>query len=328
MSQSDSEDSDQKRDVEENFPVAMLLGVAYGATLGGVATLIGTPPNTLLAAFVEEQYQITIGFGDWMLVGLPMALCLLPLCWLLLTRVLYPVHFETRGEALEHLRTLKKELGPMSTAEKRVLIAFVVMAVGWIGRKWLMGLPGLGGLSDAGIAMMTAVILFVIPSSSLRSQPLMSWQATRDLPWGILLLFGGGLSLAAAVSKTGLAAWLGQKILSLGFTELALWVLVIVTTIIFLTELTSNLATTATFLPVVAGLAAEAGHGPMALLVPVALAASCAFMLPVATPPNAVVFGSGKLTIPQMVRAGFWLNLASILLVSLLAVFLAPRILG
>ena len=315
-------------EIHQNFPVAMLLGVAYGATLGGVATLIGTPPNTLLAAFVEERYGVTIGFGQWMLVGLPMTIGLLPLCWWLLTQRLYPVGFETRGRTLEHLKSLRRELGSMSSAERRVAILFLLLALGWMSRKLLMTLPLLSGLSDAGIAMIMAVALFLVPSGDLKSPPLMDWQATRDLPWGILILFGGGLSLAAAVSNTGLAAWLGQRILSLGIAELSVLVMVIATSIIFLTEMTSNLATTATFLPVVAGVAAEAGHTPIALLAPVAMAASCAFMLPVATPPNAVVYGSGRISIPDMVKAGFWLNIASILVVSLIAVYLAPRLLG
>ncbi len=323
---SDSPSADPE--VDENFPVAMLLGVAYGATIGGVATLIGTPPNTLLAAFIEEQYGVTIGFGQWMMVGLPLTFILLPLCWWILVRRLYPVHFETRGEAIRHLRALRRDLGPMSRAEWRIAWVFVLLACGWMGRQILVRWPPLEGLTDAGVAMLAAVALFLIPSGDFRSPPLMDWRSTRDLPWGILLLFGGGLSLAAAVSQTGLAAWLGRQILSLGITNLALLVIVVTTTIIFLTELTSNLATTATFLPVIAGIAAQASHEPVALLAPVALAASCAFMLPVATPPNAVVYGSGKLTIPQMVRAGFWLNIAAILLVSAIGIWLAPRVLG
>lgn len=316
----------ESRDARERFPVAMLLGVAYGATIGGVATLIGTPPNAFMAGFLMDNYGIAVDFAEWMLVGVPLTACLLPLSWWLLTHRLYPVRFSTSGEVREHLRELLRALGPMTVPEKRVAIVFFCLAGAWMSRPLLSRLAP--GLSDTGLAMMAAIALFFIPSGAQESPVLMRWQDTRDLPWGLLLLFGGGLSLAATVSNTGLAEWLGKAVVGLNLGHQAILVIVVATTIIFLTELTSNLATTATFLPVFAAVAAEAGQAPITLAAPVALAASCAFMLPVATPPNAVVYGSGLLTIPQMVRAGFWLNIVSIFLVSLVALTLAPAVLG
>lgn len=314
-------------DVREAFPRAMLLGVAYGATIGGMATLVGTPPNALLAGFMLEHFQVEIGFVQWMAVGVPLSACLLPLCWWLLTHRLFPVRFKTSGEARRHIARLRAELGPLSFAERRVCVVFFGLALCWMTRPLLAAVPGLGGLTDAGLAILAGLILFLIPSGDGHSA-LLRWGDTSQLPWGVLLLFGGGLSLAAAVSDTGLAAWLGQRLMGLPFTHLALVILALTTLIVFLTELTSNLATTATFLPVVAALAQEAGYAPIALAAPVALAASCAFMLPVATPPNAVVYASGLLRIPDMVRAGFWLNLIAIVLVTLVALVLAPAVLG
>ena len=318
------------QDVHDNFSVALLLGVAYGATIGGVATLIGTPPNAYLAGFLQENYDVSIGFAEWMLVGVPISVVLLPICWWLLTGWLYPVRFSTSGETRKHLQQMRRDLGAMTTPEKRVLVVFVCLAASWMSRPLLAKAVGAGdGLSDAGLAMLAAVALFLVPSGSKESPVLMRWQDTSRLPWGLLLLFGGGLSLAATVTRTGLATWLGQQITSLDLASLAVLVIIVTTMIIFLTELTSNTATTATFLPVFAAVAVAAGQAPIILAAPVALAASCAFMLPVAhTRPNAVVYGSGMLTIPQMVRAGFWLNVVSIILVSLVAIFLAPAVLG
>jgi sodium-dependent dicarboxylate transporter 2/3/5 len=318
----------ESSEASDRFAKAMLLGIAYAATIGGMATLVGTPPNALLAAFMFENYGQEVGFAQWMLVGVPLSVCLLPICWWLLTHRVYPVRFTTRGAAHDHLLELRAGLGSMSRAERRVALVAVCLGVAWVTRPLLARLPGLAGLSDTGVAMLAALSLFRVPSGEEGSSRLLAWDDTRALPWGVLVLFGGGLALAGAVSSTGLAAWMGQRLLAMGLTELAVLVVTIATLIIFLTELTSNLATTATFLPVVAAVAASAGFAPIALTAPVALAASCAFMLPVATPPNAVVFSSGMLTVPDMVRAGFWMNLVGILLVSAAALLLAPLVLG
>ncbi len=312
----------------KNFEICLLLGTAFGATIGGVATLVGTPPNAFLAAFLTDNYGIEISFARWMLVGLPVTIIMLPLCWLILTRLVYPIHFQTSIETHDLLRSMKYDLGPASSAERRVGVVFSCVVIGWMTRPWLTNYLPIEGLSDPGIVMIAAFILFLIPSGGKNTLRLLNWKQVKDLPWEILILFGGGLSLAASVSETGLAHWLGSSLVPLGAFGIAAIVVATVILVIFLTELTSNLATTATLLPVMAALAIELGVSPVTLTVPVALAASCAFMLPVATPPNAIVFGSGRLTIPQMVKAGFVMNLIGIVLLSLVALFLAPAVLG
>ncbi len=312
---------------KRDFQYALLLGIAYSASIGGMMTLVGTAPNALLAAFMLDTYGTEIDFARWMLVGIPLALAMLPLCWFVLTRVVFNVDFVTSTEARTELRRMKEELGSISVPELRVAIIFACMALLWMTRPLLVKLPGLGGLDDSGIAMAGAIALFLVPSGSKDDPLLLRWNYAERLPWGVLILFGGGLTLASAVSNTGLAQWLGTSLQAIG--DLPLWVIVAATaaTIIFLTELTSNTATTNTFLPVVGAIALEAGFDPIMLTVPVTLAASCAFMLPVATPPNAIVFGSGMLTIPKMARAGLALNLIGIALVSAVAMSLAPRFL-
>lgn len=310
----------EKRD----FQYALLLGVAYGSTIGGLATLVGTAPNAMLAAFVLENYGRQIDFAGWMLVGVPLTAVMLPLAWLALTRVVFHVDFRTSDESRAHLRKLKTDLGNMSTAERRVGIVFLLLAVTWIFRPVLARLPGLESLDDSGIAMAGAVALFLLPSGDAKDPLLLRWEQVENLPWGILLLFGGGLSMANAVSETGLAAWIGDGLHLVAMLPDAVVLMIITALIILLTELTSNVATTATFLPVAAAIAMEAGIDPVVLLVPVTLAASCAFMLPVGTPPNAIVFGSGLLTIPKMVRAGIALNIICIVLVPIVALTLVP----
>jgi sodium-dependent dicarboxylate transporter 2/3/5 len=310
-----------------SFQYSLLLGVAYGATIGGMATLVGTAPNAMLAAFMQETYGTEIDFSRWMLVGLPLSAMMLPLAWLVLTRVAFKVDFHTSAEGKATLRKLKEDLGPISVPETRVAIVFTLMAATWVLRPLLVTLPGLSALDDSGIAMAGAVALFLIPSGSKEDPRLLRWTYAEKLPWGVLILFGGGLTLAGAVSRTGLAEWLGGSLQAVGALPLAVIVILAATMIIFLTELTSNIATTATFLPVVGAIAIESGVDPIVLTVPVTFAASCAFMLPVATPPNAIVFGSGMLTIPKMVRAGMMLNIVGIFLVSLAALYLAPKFL-
>jgi sodium-dependent dicarboxylate transporter 2/3/5 len=312
---------------KDDFQYALLLGIAYGSTIGGMSTLVGTAPNAMMAAFVLENYGTQIDFARWMLVGLPLSALMLPLSWLALTRVVFHVDFRTTAEGREHLKNMKTDMGKISTPERRVAWVFVLLALTWIFRPLLARLPGLESLDDSGIAMAGAVALFLIPSGDAKDPLLLRWDQVEKLPWAILILFGGGLSLANAVSQTGLAAWIGDSLHLVATLPSAVLVMIVAAMIIFLTELTSNVATTATFLPVVGAIAIEAGIDPIVLLVPVTLAASCAFMLPVATPPNAIVFGSGLLTIPKMVRAGIALNIIGIVLVSLVALTLVPKFL-
>jgi len=314
--------SDDKR----RFQVALLLALAYATTIGGMSTIIGTPPNVLLAGFVEETYGRQIAFFDWMLIGLSLALVLLPLGWLVLTRVAFRVDLPASPEAAEVIRDMRLEMGVMSASERRVGFIFLTVVALWMSRKWLNTVSGLEGLSDAGVVMAAALLLFVIPSEKGSASRLMDWEDVARLPWGVLILFGGGLALAAQVSGSGLAVWLGESLLPVA--NLGTLVLIVAATglVVFLTELTSNLATTATFLPVIAAIAAQSGIEPLVLCVPVTLAASCAFMLPVATPPNAIVFSSGVLTIPEMVRAGFFMNLVALVVLTLLATVAIPLV--
>ncbi len=313
---------------KEDFQFSLLLGVAYGSSIGGIATLVGTAPNAMFAAFMLENYGTSIDFSSWMLVGLPMSGMMLPLAWLALTRWVFKVDFVTSDEGRAELRRMKNDMGHMTVPEKRVAFVFIIMAATWILRPLLIKLPGLSALDDSLVAIAGAILMFLVPSGSKKDPLLLRWKYAEQLPWGVLLLFGGGLTLAGAVTRTGLAEWLGSSLQAVGTLPLVGIVILAATLIIFLTELTSNIATTATFLPVVGAIAIEAGYDPIVLAVPVTLAASCAFMLPVATPPNAIVFGSGLLTVPRMARAGLALNLIGIVLVSAVAYKLAPIVLN
>ena len=308
-----------------HFNFALLLGLAYGATLGGVATLVGTPPNAFMAGFMIETYDMEIDFARWMLVGIPVTLVMLPLAWMLLTRVIYRVDFTASEDVMEHIAEARVKLGPMTGDEKRTGLLFLFLVAGWLLRKPIGNLPFLGDITDTTIAMAAAIAAFLIPSER-RGEALMRWSDLSKLPWGVLILFGGGLALAAAISSSGLALWIGQQLAPLGVLSLTLLVVAATAMVIFLTELTSNLATTATFLPVIAAIAVETGQDPLMFVIPVTLAASCAFMLPVATPPNAIVFSSGQVSIPEMIRAGILLNILSVAFLSFLALTLAPAI--
>ncbi|TRO97092.1 DASS family sodium-coupled anion symporter [Glycocaulis profundi] len=310
---------------QRNFATALLLGVAYAATIGGLATLIGTPPNAFLAAFMQETYDIEIGFLRWMLVGVPLMIVMLPIAWFMLVRVIFPIRFEVSTQTIDHIRELRRSLGKPSAAEIRTAALFLSMVTLWVAREPLQAAFGLEALSDAGIAIAAALAAFLIPSGE-KGRSLMDWESTKQLPWGVLILFGGGLSLAAAVSSSGLALWMGEQLAPLGAGNILLLIIVATILVIFLTELTSNLGTTATFLPVIAAIAMESGDNIMLYVVPVTLAASCAFMLPVATPPNAIVFSSGRVSIPQMVRAGFWLNMIAAVIATTAAVTLVPLV--
>ncbi|MBP0616337.1 SLC13 family permease [Jiella mangrovi] len=317
------------------FPLALLLGVAYAASIGGVATLIGTPPNALLAGSLSQQYGYDLGFGRWMLLGVPVAVVMLAISWLLLTRLLVRLDRSEIEGASDLIARRIADLGAMSQAEKVVAVVFVSAALLWIARSFLDDY--VPGLDDAGIAIGAALILFLIPagdgkgegSGAGKGKAVLDWKSAADLPWGVLLLFGGGLSLAKAVSSTGLDKWIGEALGSFASAiPLIGLVLVVALVILLLTEFTSNTATAATFLPLVAALSLDLGENPLMLSVPAALAASMAFMLPVATPPNALVFASGKVTIPQMVRYGGFHNLAALIVISTLGYLTMTTLFG
>lgn len=315
---------DDPRDL--NFAVALMLGIAYGATIGGAATLIGTPPNAILAGFMADEYGVDVGFARWMLIGLPLTAVTLPLTWLILTRLLYPVGREPLQDAGVIIRTELEGLDTPSMGERRVGMVFGLTALAWISRPALEGV--VPWLTDAGIAVAAALLLFVVPVDRERRRFALDWPTAQKIPWNVLILFGGGLSLAGAITRSGLADSIGAALTGVGALPLLLIMGVVTLVLIFVTELTSNTASAAAFLPVVAALAGELGYDPLMLAIPAALGASCAFMLPVATPPNAVVFGSNMVRIPQMARAGVVFNLLFALAIPILAFLLVARVFG
>lgn len=308
-----------------NVRIALLLGIAYAASIGGIATLIGSPPNLLAASFISETYGREISFIEWMMIGLPLVLVFLPATWYLLTKKLFPLEVRSIPSLPQHARDELRGLGPMSRGERVTMLVFTLAVLLWIFRPLIVtievgGAAPFGGLSDAGIAMLAAVLLFVWPVNLKEHEYVMSWGEMKELPWGILILFGGGLALAAAIEGNGLAEYIGSQLSALEILPTIAIIGGVVLVIIFLTELTSNTATTAAFLPILAGVAPPLGIAPTELLIPAAIAASCAFMMPVATPPNALVFATGAVEMRHMVRAGFWLNVIGVILVTLLAV--------
>ncbi len=313
------------------FVLCLVLGIAYAASIGGLGTPIGTPPNLFVVSFMKDSYGIEISFLTWMMFGLPTVLILVPVAWVVLTKWAFPFALPDAPDAHRRLAGELQSLGPVSRPEKRVALVFLLVALAWIFRLPIQkNLDILPWLNDAMIAVGGATLLFIIPSGCQKEKAtaLLDWDTANRIPWGVLLLFGGGLSLAAGVKISGLALWLGTSLAALGTLPLIIMVLALVTMVIFLTELTSNTATVATLLPVLGALAASTGIAPMMLFAPVALSASCAFMLPVATAPNAVIYSTGEVTIPEMAGAGFRLNLVAIIAVTALSYTLVPVIFG
>ncbi len=310
---------------------AMMLGIAFAATIGGMGSLIGTPPNALFAAFVEQAYGISIGFGQWMLIGVPIVLVLLPITWVLLTQIVFRAPLSMSGEAARQVAETANERPPLpalSSAQRIVAAVLVCTALAWILRPHLSSWLGLSSLSDAGIAITAALVLFVLPADRAFSRPLLNWDDVTSIRWDVLILFGGGLALADAIRSSGLAAWIGGGADHLGGLPVAALVLIMMILIVYLGELASNTAIAAVFLPIAAAAAAGLGAEPLSMLLPVALAASLGFMLPVATPPNAIVYGSGAVSARDMLRAGAVLDVISIAVVFLVAATLGPIVFG
>ena len=308
------------------FGKALMLGIAYSASIGGVATVIGTPPNLVLAGVISEIYGYEITFSKWFLFGFPISIILLFFCWIYLTRVAYKFESNSFPGGKTEIQTIKKELGPISYEEKLVAIVFALAGLCWISRSFFLQ-KILPSLDDTIIAISFGLLLFILPSKQ-KSTALLSWRDTINLPWGIIILFGGGMALARAFETSGLALWLGELMTSFSVLPLFLLILLLIAAVNFLTEITSNLATTAMLLPVLAPLALEINIHPFGLMVGAAVAASCAFMLPVATPPNAVVFGSGYLKIQDMVTRGVIMNIFSIILITLMVYIILPIVWG
>ncbi|KHT44802.1 SLC13 family permease [Vibrio sinaloensis] len=314
------------RDPNNNqFGKAMLLAIAYGASIGGIATLIGTPPNALMAAYLSDSYNIEIGFGQWMMLGLPLSIVLLVFTWLWLTKFSYKVDQAGEVSSKSVFKDQLEKLGAMSAGEKKVLFIFAFAALGWIFRPYIAKATGIG-LSDTGVAMMAAILLFALPVKSGSNQRVLDWESAKSVPWGILILFGGGLALAAKIKSSGLAEYIALQIQGADTISLVMGILIVTALITFLTEITSNTATAAGFLPLLGPVAESITGTPMVWVIPAAIAASCAFMMPVATPPNAIVFGSGQLKMGDMIRAGFLLNIVAIALITIASITLLPLI--
>ena len=312
--------------VIRRFGVALMLGIAYSGSIGGIGTLIGTPPNAFLASFLSSSYDIQIDFFTWMQFGIPVVVVMIPLAWFLLTKVMFPAERIQIGNVNSLIEQEFEELGPMSYPEKVVAGVFICAAMGWVFRVFLVDFTGLP-IDDTTIAMIAATVLFTWPVSPRKGEFILDWTVAKELPWGILFLFGGGLALAFAFNQTGLAIWIGESVSSL---QVSTWLLVIcvVMTIVYLTEITSNTATTATFLPILGAVAIGLELDPRMLAVPAAVAASMAFMMPVATPPNAIVFTYEKMRLFDMIKAGFFLNIIAIIVTCFAMYFLAGLVFG
>jgi sodium-dependent dicarboxylate transporter 2/3/5 len=311
-----------------NFDKALVLSIAFSATIGGIATIIGTPPNTVMAAMLSELYNYEINFLDWLKIGLPTSLILLPITWIVLTFLCFPLDSSIIIKN-KIINDKIKKLGKISQDEIMVGVVFIITASLWISRKWISSaleniIPS-GALNDSTIAISAAIILFIIPSNRPNRDRLINWDVVQSIPWGALILIGGGLSLATVINSSGLAAWIGSLSSNLSGISIILIVLISIASIIILTELTSNTATASTFIPIFGATALGLGQDPLLLIIPATLGASCAFMMPVATPPNTIAYASGHLKISDMIKAGVWLNIISLIVIGIIiALILGP----
>lgn len=307
------------------FGKALMLGIAYSASLGGIATLIGTPPNTLLAGAINKMYGIELSFAGWMLFGVPFAWIFIFVTWIYLVKIAFPSKLKTLPGGRAVIDKQKSDLGAASIEEKLVFVVFALAAFFWITRTFLLS-RFVDGLTDGMIAVIFAIVLFAIPSVNRKGDRLMDWQTAVKLPWGILLLFGGGLAIASGFVSTGLSEWMGAQLMGLEGVSVIVLIFLVAALVLALTEITSNTATASMMYPIMASLAVALGVHPYALMIAAGVAASCAFMLPVATPPNAAVFGSGYIKITDMMKAGFALNVFGVVFITLSIYFLLPII--
>ena len=314
--------------LDNNSPVfgkALMLSIAYAASIGGMATLIGTPTNVIFSGIVKQLYDVDVTFYQWIVFGLPLSILLLTITWFYLVRVAFPLRYATIPGGQDEIKKEIAALGRMSYEEKTVSVVFLLTAFSWITRSFILN-RFVPGINDTIIAMGSALVLFILPAKSDSSKRIMDWENAVKLPWGIIMLFGGGLALASAFKVSGLAVWIGDKMNLLQGVGFFLLLLLIIAAVNFLTEITSNVATASMILPILAVLAKVLNIHPFSLMISATLAASCAFMLPVATPPNAVVFASGEISMQDMVKAGFWMNVISIAILSVYVYFILPLI--
>jgi solute carrier family 13 (sodium-dependent dicarboxylate transporter), member 2/3/5 len=311
---------------QDDFGKALILSIPYSASIGGVATLVGTPTNLIFAQSVKDYYQVDIAFDEWMWVGVPIAVLLLAATWWYITRVAYNLQEAAPGERQASIiREQLHALGKMRREEKWVLLVFSLVALAWITRRYWIN-PFFPAVDDTNIVLIGAVLLFLIPATRSEDKPrmLMDWPTALKLPWGVLLLFGGAFAVAKGFEDSGLTGWIGDKLGLLEGVPFWLVLLIIVAVVNFMTELTQNMATCTLMMPVLAALSQAIDTHPFGLMAGACIAASCAFMLPVATAPNAVVFGAGVLKMEDMVRTGFVLNLISVLVITVIIYFLMP----
>ena len=309
-----------------NFRAALTLSVAYAATIGGMGTLIGSPTNALVQGFAAKNFGIDLSFVDWLLFGLPTVVILLPLTWFILVRVALPFELPSITGSRNVVRTALDDLGPMSVAERRVAAIVMVTAVCWITRPLLNLLPGLQGINDTVIAIAAGLVLYLTPSGRRPGEALLDAGSMGRIPWDVLLLFGGGLALAAAIQTSALSDTLGLGLAVLGDWPLWALTLAIVCVLVLWTELNSNVAAAATFMPILAALSGATGQAPLSLIVPAAMAASAGFMMPVGTPGNAIAFATGEITMRQMLRAGALIDLAAAVVIACVAYYTVPLI--
>ena len=324
-----------------HFGTVLMLSIAYGANIGGIATLVGTPPNIVFISSAASLYPDLpeIGFLQWTTMALPVTLILLPVIWLLLTRFIYKIPGSDMENARNTLADKRRALGPMRIDEKKVLVVFLLTAAGWIFRKdivlgslvipgWSELFPQPGYINDATVAITAAIVLFITPVDRTFKDFLVTWKEAQAIPWGILILFGGGIALAAGFASSGLSEWMGMNLELLRGLPVLLFIFVIALIVTFLTEITSNIATTSLLMPVMGGLAVGLGFHPYLFMLPAVLSASCAFMLPVATPPNAIVFGSGRIEMMQMAKTGFIINIFGAVVITGIVYFIARPLLN
>jgi solute carrier family 13 (sodium-dependent dicarboxylate transporter), member 2/3/5 len=314
---------EKKEEFDSNFGKAIMLGIAYSASIGGLATLIGTPPNVIFASMINQMFDTEITFASWMAFGVPLTVLLITITWIYLVKVGFPMKMKSIPGGREVIISEKKKLGNMSFEEKLVLVVFLFAAISWIIRSFILE-EFIPGIDDTLIAILAGSILFLLPSKAAKDGTLINWNDAKNVPWGTLLLFGGGLAIADGFERTGLAEWIGAQLTILNAINFILILTIVTALVIFLTEITSNTATATMMYPIMASLALALGVHPYALMVAAGIAASCAFMMPVATPPNAIVYASGKIKIGDMIKAGFWLNVLSVLLIVLLIYYWMP----
>ena len=311
------------------FEKALIFGIGYAGTIGGLGTLIGTPPNIILAAQVNELFGVEISFALWMLFAAPVVAILLVFTWLYLGRFAFKMTIKGLPGGQEVITKERKSLGKMSFEEKAVLTVFIITAFMWVTREliWTRIFTDLD-LKDGMIAMAATAALFLMPASKKFGSRILEWKDSRDIPWGVLLLFGGGLAIAAGFTSSGLSDWMGEQLQVLDGMHIFLVIVATTLLIMGMTEITSNTATATMIMPIVAALALAINIHPYAVMIPSALAANCAFMLPVGTPPNAIIFGTGKLKIIEMVRVGFIVNIIATVLIIAAVYLLLPVLWG